>query len=632
MESLVPLILFLAAAAAVPPLDIVVSASLAPVETAAAPAALTVFDASRIEALGVPFATDLLRLAPGVTVSSSGGPGAQAQVRIRGAEANHTLLFIDGIDFDDVAADDQARFETLTTDGLGRIEVVRGPQSALWGSEALGGVVALATPDPLGPLRLTGSAEYGSLDLRRTSAALVAGGADGGVSAIAAYGRSDGIDILGGGEGDRDGYENFTTSVKAVARPGELGEIGLVGRYIRHDNDYDGTDSNFLRADTADASRAETRAVRGWARIGNDPASPTASGFTLMVDGQHLASVNRNSTAGVAVNDSAGRRTRIGSGAAYRVELAGTSQRLDGRIEREDENFRTRDRQFGGGTDQQLTRGRTAFVGEWRSDWAGLLTTDLAVRHDDFNRFRDATTMRAHVILPLVAGASVVGSYGEGIAQPGFAELFGFAANSGFVGNPRLLPERSRGYEAGMRYAGGRVSAEVVAFSNRLRDEIVYSALANSRYTYVNASGTSRRRGVEASGEWRPLPGLRLNGSYTFLDAREPRLSGAAVTPQEVRRPRHSASFYGDYRTDRLTVGASLAYVGRRRDIDFDSFTPVRLDDYVLAGARIAYALTSRVEVFGRVENALGSEYQDVVGYATAGRTVHAGLRLRSGN
>jgi vitamin B12 transporter len=623
------LCLVAAAAVPVPPRDIVVTAALAPVRSEVAPASVAIFDSDRIEALGTPFAMDLLRLAPGVAVSSSGGAGAQAQVRIRGAEANHTLLFIDGIDFDDVAADDQARFETFSAEGLDRIEVVRGPQSALWGSEALGGVIALATPDPIGPPHLTGSLEYGGHDQARGSATMMAGDTDGGVTATAAYLRGDGIDILGGGQGDRDGFENFTASVKGVARPGDRGEIGIVGRYIRHDNAYDGTDANFQRADTADASRAATWAVRSWARIGIDTGDAAATGASLMIDGQHLASTNRNRTGAVPVNDSDGRRTRVGATASYRAQIAGTSHGIDARVEREDEKFATRDHQFGGSGDQRLSRGRTAFVAEWRGDWAGRIVTDVAVRHDDFSRFRDATTLRAHAIVPIIGGIAAVGGYGEGIAQPGFAELFGFAANSGFVGNPRLLPERSRGYEAGLRYVGETVSAEIVAFSNRLQDEIVYSGLADFRYTYVNAEGTSRRRGIELSGEWRPLPGLRLNGNYTLIDAREPGLSGEARTPQEVRRPRHAASLSGDYRSGAVTLGGSIAYVGRRRDIDFDVFTPVRLDDYVLAGARIAYAVTGGIELFGRVDNAFDSVYQDVVGYATQGRTVYAGLRFR---
>jgi vitamin B12 transporter len=615
----------LIAAAAPPPLsEIVVTASLSPVAAPIAPASVTIIDADRISALGLPFAVDLLRLAPGISVASSGGAGSQAQVRIRGAEANQTLVFIDGIAFDDVAADDQARFETFTASGLGRIEIIRGPQSALWGSEALGGVVAMQTPDPFGAPQLTATGEYGSMGTVRGDLALVAGGPVAGISASGGYVRSDGIDTLGGGAGDRDGFENFTASLKGIVRPGR-GEIGLVGRYVRHESDYDGTDDMFQRADTDDASAAETWAVRGWATIGRDPADR----WSLTIDGQHLDSANHNRDGTGPVNDSLGRRTRIGGTATYRLAVAGAAHILDGRIEREDERFATRDRQFGGDGDQRLHRGRTAYVAEWRADYAGLASTDLAVRHDDFSAFRNATTIRAHAVIPLVAGLSAVGGYGEGIAQPGFAELFGFAANSGFVGNRRLTPERSRGFESGLRYASPAVSAELVAFSSRLRDEIVYSGLPNFQYTYVNAAGAGRRRGIEASAEIRPVAGLRIAGSYTFLDAREPRLAGEPRPPREVRRARHSGSLSADWRAGPLTIGGALAYVGARRDIDFDTFTPVRLGGHTLADLRGGLALTPAIELFGRIANALDANYQDVVGYATTGRTVHAGLRFR---
>ncbi|MDB5684873.1 MAG: TonB-dependent receptor [Sphingomonas bacterium] len=615
--------LFFAAAAAAP--EIVVTAALSPVPVETAAASVTLFDRTRIEALGAPFALDLLRLAPGVAVASAGGPGSQAQIRIRGAEANHTLVFIDGIDFNDVAADNQARFESFATDGLDRIEVIRGAQSALWGSEALGGVIALATPDPIGAFRLTASGEYGSLGQAHGAATLVTGGDRAGLAATAAYSRSDGIDILGGGAGDRDGYSNVTTSLKGVARPGSDGEIGAVVRYVRHAAAYDGVDAAFQRADTADSAAAETVGIRSWARLG---LAPDAA-WSLLIDGQYLASDNRNRNAGAPVNASIGRRTRIGGGAAHRFAIGATGHSLETRIEREDERFAATDAGSDRTGDQRLSRGRTAIVGEWRASWGSAVSTDVALRHDDFNRFRDATTLRAQAVVQLTPALALVGGYGEGISQPGFAELFGFAANSGFLGNPRLTPERSRGYEAGLRYAKGIASAEIVAFSSALRDEIVYSPLPRFQYTYVNAAGTSRRRGVELSGTLRPSAALRLSFAYSWLDAREPRLAGAARAAQEVRRPRHSGSLSAEWRRGGLTAGGSIAYVGRRRDIDFDRFAAVRLNDYVLAGGRVAYAITPAVEAFGRIENALGDDYQDVVGYATRGRTFHAGLRLR---
>lgn len=626
-----PLLLLAAAAQqpllpAAPGDEIVVTASLAAVPAADRPASVTVFDEEQIEALALVFATDLLRLAPGVSVSVSGAQGALTQVRIRGAEANHSLLFIDGIAFNDLAAGNEPRFETLTAEGLGGIELIRGPQSALWGSEALGGVIAVSTPDPLGERRATTAAEYGSDDFARLSGAFASGGERAGVSATASFARSDGIDILGGGSGDRDGFDNFTASLKGVGRPADALELGVVGRYVRHDFRFDGSDAFFRRADTAEASETETYAARGWLAYGHDPASPWA----LKLDAQYLDSENRNRDAGLPTNDTYGRRTRFGIQGSRRFDLGGGRHELIAVAERENEDFGTRDRQFGGATDRDLKRGRTAFIGEWRAAWGKVLVTDITVRHDDFSRFLDETTLRANAVVNITPEIALLAGYGEGIAQPTFFDLFGFDAASGFIGNPDLRPERSRGFEAGIRWRAATASIEAVAFSNDLRDEIVEDFSIFPNYTAVNASGKSRRRGVELSGEWQPRKALSLGASYSYVDTREREVAGSDSL-REVRRPKHSASLYGSWTTGPITLGASLAYVGRRKDSDFDLFPAPRLtlDDYALASARLAYRLTPAIEAFARVENGFDAAYQDVVGYNTPGRKAYAGLRLR---
>jgi vitamin B12 transporter len=646
-------IALLLATAAASTSDIIVNAALVAVPAQEAPASVTIIDQKRIEALGAPFALDLIRLAPGISVSTAGAQGTLTQIRIRGAEANHSLVYVDGIAFNDVAANNSARFETLTADGLGRMEIVRGPQSALWGSEALGGVIAMATPDPLGAMRASGSVEYGSHDFRHGAATFVSGGERGGVSASASWMKSDGIDILGGGipgpifgpivgpitpifspvlgggSGDRDGFENRTASLKAVLRPDGNGEIGIVGHYIHHDSEFDGTDAFFRRADTAEASVAETYATRAWATIGLDADSP----WSIKIEGQYLNSENRNRDGAVRTNDTDGRRTRIGGQLVRRLAVEGTIHELIAGIEREDEEFATRDLLFGGGNDRDLKRGRNAFVGEWRASWGELLVTDIAVRHDDFDRFEDATTLRAGVVAKVTPSISLLAAYGEGIAQPSFVDLFGFSSSSGFVGNPALTPEKSKGYEAGVRWTGTKATIELTAFSNNLHDEIVEDFSLFPRYTVINAAGKSRRRGIELSGDWRPIEGLRLSANYSYLDARE-RPTGPLPSPsrREIRRPKHTANLVADWTLGRLTSGASLAYVGSRRDIDFDTFIPVKLGDYVLAGARVAYAITPAIEAFGRVDNAFDANYRDQVGYATPGRTIHAGLRVRLGD
>jgi vitamin B12 transporter len=622
-------LVFLAAAAAASP-DILVTASRTTTTIADAPLSATVIDQVRIDALGAPLALDLLRLSPGVSVSVSGSPGNQTQIRLRGAEANHTLVFIDGIAFTDPAAGNEARFETFASDGLARIEIVRGPQSALWGSEALGGVIALDTPDPFGGSRLVATGEYGSHDSGRGSLSAATGSDTVGLSATATWLRSDGIDIIGGGTGDRDGFENVTASLKAVARPGSDGEIGIVGRYIDAKNQFDGSDPfTFLRADTLDNAHTETGAVRAWAKLGLAADAP----WSFKLEGQYLKSENTNRDGTTFLNATTGDRFRVGGQIIHRMEIGGTRHQLIAAIEREDETFTTHDDQFGGFTDQRRTRGRNAYVGEWQADWGSVISTDVAVRHDDFTRFTDETTLRAGVIAKLGGGFSLYGNYGEGISQPTFYDLYGFFPGS-FVGNPNLTPESSKGYEAGARYEGQWFALGLAAFSNRLTNEIVSTFDPNTFLSSsANATGRSRRRGIEANAEIRPIEGLRIAANYTYLKAEDQRVTGAARL-HEVRRPKHSGNLYADWTSGRFTFGGSLAYVGNRTDQDFDLFpaATVTLHDYVLASARVAYRVVDAIELFGRVENAGDARYQDVVGYATPGRTFHAGVRVRLGD
>lgn len=609
--------------------DIVVTASLTPTPAAEAPASLTVFDETLIDALGPTLATDVIRLAPGVAVATTGAQGTETVVRIRGAESVHTLIFIDGIAYNDIAAANAGRFDTFTSAGLSRIELIRGPQSALWGSEALGGVVAMSSPDPLGVFRAEGMVEGGSRDFWRADAALATGGETAGLSATANWTRSDGIDILGGGTGDRDGFETVTLSLKGVARLGAV-ELGAVGRYIHHDVEFDGNDPlTFARADTLNASTAETYALRGW--IGFNGAAE--NGFSGRLEAQYLDSENRNRDGIARTNDSFGQRVRIGGQFGYRFGTGVIRHHLIGAIERETEDYSTRDLQFGGGTDRDLSRARTAFVAEWRGNWNDVVITDLAVRHDDFNRFADETTVRANALVNLGGGFALLAGYGEGVAQPSFVDLYGFSPTSGYVGNPDLTVERSKGFEGGLRWRGMQVSIEAVAFSNNLEDEIVEdfgSIFPN--YTVVNAPGKSRRRGFELSGEWRPNDAVTLGANYTYLDTRENSVVGAAAL-REVRRPRHTANLYGDWRSGPLTVGGAIAYVGSRTDQDFDlpGFPIVSLDGYALASLRVAYRILPQLELFARAENAFDEDYQDVVGYAAPGGSVYAGLRVALG-
>lgn len=600
---------------------IIVTAAREPVAAEDAPASATVYDERALDDLALPALADFLRLTPGVSVSTAGPRGTQTQLRIRGAESNHALVFLDGIRFNDPAAGNEVRLELLTADSLSRLEIVRGPQSALWGSEALGGVVAARTAEPFAARGFEALGEYGSLDTGRFAAS-VAGRTDTvGIAASAGWQGSDGIDSFGAG-GERDGFENLAASLKLEARPSQIVRLGLVGHYIAGSSDYDGTDPvTFRRADTLDRTKNRVGALRGW-------VAADWGGWSAKADASWLDSANRNFLGRAPLNQTYGSRLSLSGQATKRIG----GHQLTGAIEHQAEDFSARDSAFGGATDQDRSRTATAAIAQWRAEWSPIVSTDFALRHDWFSAFADATTLRAALLVRPVERLALHAAYGEGIAQPTLFDLYGFFPGS-FIGNPDLKPERSRGWEAGVRWEDRRLALGATWFSARLTDEIVdVFDPATFLSSTENASGRSRREGLELSAMWRHSAALNVTVNYTWLRAEEQRVAGTALL-RELRRPRHSANAFAHGAIGKLRWGLGLSYVGARQDMDFDLFpaVTVRLDDYVLASLNLAYRVLPRLELFGRVENGFDADYQDVVGYHTPGRTVHAGLRVALG-
>ncbi|HVF37579.1 MAG TPA: TonB-dependent receptor [Sphingomicrobium sp.] len=601
------------------PPAIVVTASRAEETADNTPATVTLVDAGRIERLAPPQVADLLRLIPSVSIASSGPAGSLTQVRIRGAEANHTLLFVEGIRANDPAAGNEPRFELLNADLASRIEVVRGPQSALWGSEAIGGVVALSGPPP-GSGGTQALVEGGSRGSRRGAARAEIGYGDRGMSLGIAAQRSDGIDSFIGG-GEKDGYKNI--GLRGAARyrinPGLM--VGASGFALRGRSEFDGYNAFFLRDDTLDETHNRLAAVRLFAELGSRNHSYAQASASL------LGSSNRNQVAGDPLNRTEAKRRSLALEGGHRFG----HHRLIAAVESERETFEARDAAYGGFTNQDRSRGHQSITAEWRADQLGPFDVGLAVRHDIFSRFKDATSIRASLQTGLGRSFSIAANYGEGIAQPSFFDLYGFFPGS-FIGNADLKPESSRSGEVSLRYRSRQLNGALTYYRQHLKQEIVgtFDPLAFLSST-VNASGRSERQGIEFEADYRPSKALRLSATYAWLDASEPKVTGGQV--KEQRRPKHSGSVALDGSLGRLSYGAAIAYAGARDDTDFDIFPSrrVRLGAYWLANARIAYRLTDQFEAHVRVANAFGDRYQDAVGYRTEGRSVHAGLRVAVG-
>jgi vitamin B12 transporter len=596
--------------------QIVITASRAPESQAQTPASVSIIDEQRIERLDEPLVSALLRLTPSAAVATSGPAGSLTEVRIRGAEANHTLLFVDGIKIDDPASGDTPRYEILNADLVSRVEVVRGPQSALWGSEAVGGVIAINGVDDLPGAGA--SAEAGSFGFVRANASGAMTAKDIGVAGAIGFQRATGINSVAG-PGDRDGYRNLSGRLRGTWHPRTDIEIGASGLALAGRTEFDGFDLfTGAHADTLDSSRNRLAAGRIWATIGGDtsPWRGQAAGTLLGSSNKnYLADVEQNRTRGTRGNLSAQVERRFATGVLInRLILAG---------ETEHETFHARDTAFGGFTNQDRTRQHASVTAEWRAD-AKDITGDVAVRRDMFNRFKDTTSLRASLLGRLGASFSMAGSYAEGIAQPTFFDLYGFFPGN-FVGNPYLKPESSRGFELSLRYRRGPLGASLTGYRQRLHDEIVN----NSTFTSVlNAPGSSRRWGLEATAEWTIASALRLSATYAYLRSTQPDpMTGAQVT--ETRRPKNSGSVAIDGTAGRISYGASLAYVGRHLDNrDTYPFDRVSLGSYWLADARVAYAVRPGIELFVRGSNLLDQKYQDVFSYRTEGRGLFAGIRL----
>ncbi|MDQ3477668.1 MAG: TonB-dependent receptor [Pseudomonadota bacterium] len=614
-------LLLLAAQPAVEPEpEIVVTAARTEQDKAETAASVVVVDEERIQRLGQPLLDGVLRSTPSAAVATSGPPGSLTEVRIRGAEANHTLLLIDGIRANDPAAGNTPRFELLNADIASRLEVVRGPQSALWGSEAIGGVIAIngvaeATPGE----QLV--AEAGSNGFRRGA---VSGGVRArNVSLAGAIGwqGAAGIDSFDG-SGDRDGYRNLSARLRGIWKTAPGLELGLAAFSLNGRSEYDGTDLlTFRRADTLDSTRNRLAAGRVWARF--DSLSP---GLDVVVGTSLLASSNRNLLAADELNRTRGRRWTADAQLQYRFATGSIAHTAVVALDHDGERFEARDILFGGASNQNRKRSHSAVTAEWRSQLRSAVL-DIAIRRDRFSRFKDATTLRASALVGVGRGWSLAASYGEGIAQPTFFDLNGFFPGN-FVGNPSLKPESSRGVETSLRYRRKQVDAALTLFRQRLHDEIVdVFDPATFQSTTANRALVSRRSGVEAELGLKLGEQLSVSAHYSYLRASEP---SGDLQLKEARRPRHSGSIALDGASGRLTYGASIAFTGARADTDFDQFParPVRLAAYWLAGARVGYRLRPGLELFTRGSNLIDANYQDAFGYRTEGRAIYAGVRL----
>ena len=612
--------------------EIVVTASRTMVPLKTVGSAIDVLTAEDIATRPRFEVSDLLREVPGVAVNRSGQRGAQTQVRLRGTEGNHTLVLINGIEVGDPMTADEFDFGNLLTDDVARIEVLRGPQSALYGSQAIGGVINIVTHEGAGPLEGTVRAQGGSFGTYALNSTVGAGGDGYSFGASLSWLDTDGVSQAASGT-EKDGHQNFTFNASGHVAPSEVFDLALAARYTQAYGEEDIQDfTNFglptygTAIDSDNAHRTKTAYGRAAGRFS------LLEGMWDHTIAATLTDVRKRNMDMKAFSFGAeGRRVNLSYQTNLFIGEAGDPIRhtVTGYIQYKDETFENQSA-FPGPQNQRRSTQDVGYVAEYRLDLQDQFFLSGAIRHDDHEMFRNATTYRATAAwqTPLT-GLKLRASYGTGFAKPGFFELFGYDPTS-FVGNPNLKPESSRGWDLGVDYAIAETALlSMTYFSSDFRDEIV-NDFSVFPFTVRNATGESTREGIELSARYTPASNVTLAATYGYTDSKD------EFGVQEVRRPKHIGSVSASYRflDDRALVGVSADYNGPMTDVVFVPSIPsgvARMDDFTLVTVSGSYDLTETVQVFGRIENALDARYQEVYTYNTLGIGAYAGMRLRFG-
>jgi vitamin B12 transporter len=569
---------------------------------------------------------DILRDVPGVAVNRTTG---LTQLRLRGSEANQTLVLIDGIEASDPFLS-EFDFGGLVADESARIEVLRGQQSALYGSDAIGGVVHYITASGREAPGYSGRLEGGTQD---TVNALVRAA---GVAGTFDYALSGSLLTTGGAPdargGTRDlGGETVSLAAKLNWEPLESFRLRAVGRFTDVDRDFN--DQDFTPGSPTFGLVVDSPGVRSrnrnWMGLLRAELDLLDGRWSHALTGQYVDARRDTFEFDERLSGSTGERLKGSYESAFRFATGAVRHRATLALDVERERFRNRDPNgFAFSGRRQIEN--LGLVGQYElfiGDRGGL---SASVRRDDNNLFANATTYRVQGSYRVLDGTRLHAAAGSGVKNPNLFELYGFI-DGRYIGNPDLRPEKSEGWEAGVEQSlfGDRVTVGATYFENVLEDEI-FTDFPPPDFTPTSANRTteSRQRGIEASLAARFGVAWRIDAAYTYLRARENK-------SVEVRRPKHIASLSGTWTApaDAGSVTLVARYNGRQFDQAFldPSFVPTRvtLDDYVRVNLNGRAKLSDRFEIFGRVENLFDERYEDVFSFVNPGRIAIVGVRAR---
>ncbi|WP_165978946.1 TonB-dependent receptor plug domain-containing protein [Antarcticimicrobium luteum] len=538
---------------------------------------------------------------PGLSVSANGGVGANTTLRIRGLDGKYIKVLVNGIDVTDPSST-QAQFNWggLTTANLGRVEILKGSSSSLYGSRAVGGVVNISTikrPDEPGS-KVTLSLEGGSYETYRAAAGITYTGARGGVTFGIDRITTDGFSSKSGaGSTEPDGYRGTQITFSADTMATETLKLGLSGYALDSEGEFD----EFL-GDGAppydEKNSTKTRAIRTFAELSAGAVDHTLS-FTYLT-------TDRVSSSNGVDTFFDGERKRLDYTGRY---IASDLLTLTFGTDWEEESFTS-------GTDSGSVE-TTGLFGEVLYAPTADLDLSASARLDDHSTFGSHVTGRLAAAYRLTGATTLRAVAATGFRAPSLYELY-----STLYGNPALQPEESTSFELGLEheFSAGR-SLRATAFHTRIDNLIQFVTLTSwpLPFTgqYQQVPGESRTQGVELAAEWAMNDWLGLFGNYTYTDAED--ATGARL----LRVPGHdmTVGLTGDF------SGGWSGNVNLRHVADRPAEFGTVMGDYTVVNAGVSYAFTDNAEGYLRIENLLDETYETAAGYQASGRALYAGLR-----
>jgi vitamin B12 transporter len=562
---------------------------------------ISIISAQDIEALGSVYVLDALAHAPGVTINQNGPFGGSASVRIRGASGEQTMVLIDGVPVNDPASPGGGfNFARLDTANIERIEVLKGPQSTLWGTDAIGGVVSVTTKSPGDGFGGNVFAEYGSFNSRRGGAAVASAGAAGDVRLALVSVSSDGISKADedNGNSEADGYDSLTLSAK--------GGLNLPGN-ARLSVDV-------LRTDAESEFDSYVYTAEGSTGDGDEVSETeeTAANLSLSVpllDGRldnlfllGYSDIRReNFSAGVPSFNADGERL------VYRYQgtlRANERNRIAFGAEREETTANDDDTAIDG------------LFALYEVKPLEDLTVTAGVRRDDHDRFGTETTARLAGAWVISDSVSLRASWGEGFKAPTIFQSTYFCCGA-TAPNGDLEAETSEAFDAGIdwRSRAGRVQVGAGVFRQDTENLIDFDFGAGGYLNIAEVQST----GLELNATLAVSDALRLALDYAYIDAEDGNGNDLA------RLPAHSGDLTLSYESaGPLSAALLLRYNGSETNADGST-----LDEWLRVDLTGRYALSDSVELYGRIENLFDENYQQVLGYGTPGLSGSLGARLR---